>query len=44
MKEIMRHSVQPRYQIFIKGYGFRSNAENISENIGKNIMKNLSDK
>ena len=39
-----RYSVQPRDQIFVKGYGFLSFAENMSKNIGKNIRKSLSDK
>ena len=38
----MRYSVQPRKQIFVKGYGFLSFARNMSKNIGKNISKNLS--
>ena len=37
----MRYSVQPRKQIFVKGYGFLSFARNMSKNIGKNISKNL---
>ena len=36
-----RHSVQPRDQIFLKGYGFLSFAKNIVKNIGRNISKNL---
>ena len=32
--------VQPRDQIFVKGYGFSS----FAKNIGKNISKNLSSK
>ena len=38
----MCYSVQPRDQIFVKGYGFLSFAKNMSQNIGKNISKNLS--
>ena len=37
----MRYSVQPRKQIFVKGYGFLSFARNMSKNIGKNISENL---
>ena len=37
-------SVQPRVQIFVKGYGFLSFAKNMGRNIGKNIIKNLSNK
>ena len=37
----MRYSVQPIDQIFVKGYGFLSCAENISKNIGKKINKNV---
>ena len=40
----MCYSVQPRYQIFVKSYGFLSFARNMSKNIGKNISKNLSGK
>ena len=36
----MRYSVQPRYQIFVKGYGFLSFAKNMDKNIGKNIREN----
>ena len=39
-----RYSVQPRNQIFVKGYGFLSFARNMGINIGKNISKNLSSK
>ena len=39
-----RYSVQPRDQIFVKGYGFFSFAKNMGRNIGKNISKNLSSK
>ena len=38
------YSVQPRDQIFVKGYGFLSFARNIGKNIGKSISKNLSSK
>ena len=34
------YSVQPRDQIFLKGYGFLS----FARNMGKNISKNLSSK
>ena len=36
----MSYSVQPRDQIFVKGYGFLS----FAKNIGKTISKNLNDK
>ena len=36
-----RYSVQPRDQIFVKGYGFLSFAENMSKSLGKRISKNL---
>ena len=39
-----RNSVQPRDQIFLKGYGFLSYAKNMDRNIGKNISKSLSSK
>ena len=38
------YSVQPRDQIFVKGYGFLSINKNMDKNIGKNISKNLSGK
>ena len=41
---MMGYSVQPRDQIFVKGYGFLSFAKNMGKNIGKNINKNLSRK
>ena len=37
----MRHSVQPRDWIFVKGYGFLSFNRNMGKNIGKNIIKCL---
>ena len=37
----MCYSVQLKYQIFGKGYGFMSFAENMVKNIGKNIIKNV---
>ena len=39
---MIRHSVQTRDQIFLKGYEFLSFAKNMSKNISKNIRKNLS--
>ena len=39
-----RSSVQPRDQIFVKGYGFLSFAKNVGKTISKNISKSLSDK
>ena len=38
------YSVQPRDQIFVKGYGFLSFSKGMDKNIGKNISKNLSGK
>ena len=32
-----RYSVQPRYQIFVKGYGFLFFAKNMGKNIGKRL-------
>ena len=40
----MCYSVQPRDQIFVKGYGFLCFAKNMGKDIGKNISKNLSGK
>ena len=39
-------SSEPRYQIFVKSYGFLSFAKtkNMSKSIGKNISENLSSK
>ena len=39
---MVRYSVQPRDQIFVKVYGFLSFAKNICKNIGKYISKDLS--
>ena len=39
-----RYSVQPRDQIFVKGYGFLSFAKNMGKNIGINVSKNVSGK
>ena len=39
---MMRYSLQPRDQIFVKGYGFLSFAKNMGKNIDKNISKSLS--
>ena len=39
-----RCSVQPRDQIFVKGYGFFSFAKNMGKSVGKNIGKNVSGK
>ena len=37
-----RYSVQPKNQIFAKGYGFLSFAKNMGKNVGMNISKILS--
>ena len=39
-----RDSVQSRYRIFVKGYGFLSFPKSMAQNIGKNISKNVSGK
>ena len=39
-----RYLVQPRDQIFVKGYRFLSFAKNRGRNIGKNTSKNLGSK
>ena len=41
---MIRHSVQPRDRIFVKGYRFLSITKNMAENIGKNISKIFSGK
>ena len=33
------YSVQPRDQIFVKGYGFLSFSKNMGRNMGKNTSK-----
>ena len=38
------YSVQPRNQIFVKGYEFLSFAKNIGKNVGKNTRKNFGSK
>ena len=40
--KMTKYSVEPRDQIFVKGYGFLSFAKNMGRNIGKNISKKLS--
>ena len=39
-----RYSVQPRDQIFVKGYGLLSYTKNVGRNIRRKISKNLSSK
>ena len=39
-----RYSVQPRDQIFVKGYRFLSFAKNMGKNIGKNVSRGLNSK
>ena len=41
---MMCHSVQPRDQAFVKGYGFLSFAKNMGKNFGKKSIKNLTSK
>ena len=36
------YSVQPRYRMFVKGYGFFSFPKNMGKKFSKNISKNLS--
>ena len=40
----MHYSIEPKYQIFVKGYGFLPSAKNMSRNIDKSVSKNLSGK
>ena len=40
----MQYSAQPRYRIFVKGYGFLSFAKNIGKIISNNLGKILSGK
>ena len=37
-----RYSIEPKEQIFVKGYGFLCFAKSMGKNIGKNISKYLS--
>ena len=39
-----RYSVQPRDQIFVKGYGLSPFAKHMGKKLGENISKNLSGK
>ena len=39
-----RYSIQPKDQIFVKGYGFLSFAKNIGKNISKNLSARYSQK
>ena len=39
-----RYSIQPKHQIFVKGYGFLSFAKNIGKNISKNLSAKYSQK
>ena len=39
-----RYSIQPKDQIFVKGYGFLSFAKNIDKNISKNLSARYSHK
>ena len=41
---MMHQSVQPRDQIFVKGYGFLSFAKNMCKSTGENISKNIGGK
>ena len=41
---MMRHSVQSRDQIFLKGYGFLPFPKSMGKNIVKNISKNVKGK
>ena len=41
---MMRYPVQPRDQLFVKGYGFLTFAKNMGKSIGKSISKDLSGK
>ena len=40
----MGYSVQPRYEIFAKGYGFLFFTKNMGKIIRENLSKNLSGK
>ena len=41
---MVRYLVQPRDQVFVKGYGFLFFAKNMGRIISKNISNNLSSK
>ena len=38
------YSVQPRYQIFAKSYGFFNFTRNVDKNVGKSIIKKSTNK
>ena len=40
----MYYLVEPREQIFVKGYGFLYFAKDMGKNLGKYISKNLNEK
>ena len=42
--KITCYLVQPRHQVFVKGYGFLTFAKSMDKNIGKNISRNLNSK
>ena len=39
----MRHSVEPRYRIYVKGYGFLSFDKNLGKNVVNKYSKHLLD-
>ena len=45
MKNIkMRHSIEPRGKIYVKGYGFLSFAKNMGKGVGKKYSQKLTKK
>ena len=40
----MRHSIEPRYRKYVKGYEFLSFSRDIVKNVGKNIKSKYSQK
>ena len=40
----MRHSIEPRGRIYVKGHGFLSFAKNMGESVGKKYSQKLTKK
>ena len=38
------YSIEPKYRVFVKGYGFLAFVKNMSKGIGKSVSKNFSSK
>ena len=40
--KVTRYSIEPRFRILVKGYGFLFFAKNMGKNIAKNVSKYIS--